>query len=205
MFCARKQRRTGWLALLGCLCVPLAALGWSAPASADNPSVSILVVSSANPSTFGEDVTYTATLTTSDSGSLLPTDQMGFLDNGTTIVNCNSQTLMGTETPGTYVATCDEPANSLSVGRSGMWKVSNDLARRKRSSYLATHTILHLQKRVRGTDHQYGGRGVQRTPLYHQTGQTPQEMTTPPVRHFGFSFFCRISFARHFGSKAIGR
>ena len=116
MSCTRKQRRTTWLALVGCLCIPLVALGWSAPASADDPSVSILVASSANPSAFGEDVTYTATVTTSDSGSLFPTDQVGFLDNGSTIANCNSLTLMGTGTPGTYVATCDEPANSLSVG-----------------------------------------------------------------------------------------
>ena len=78
--------------------------------------MSISVVSSANPSTFGEDVTYTATVTTSDSGSLFPTDQMGFLDNGSSISNCNSQLLSGTATPGTYTATCDEPANSLSVG-----------------------------------------------------------------------------------------
>jgi hypothetical protein len=113
---ARKQRRTRWLALVGCLCVPLVALGWSAPASADDPSVSISVVSSSNPSTFGEDVTYTATLTTSDSGTLFPTAQVGFLDNGSTIFDCNSQQVMGTSTPGTYTASCDEPANSLSVG-----------------------------------------------------------------------------------------
>ena len=115
MSSARKQRRTTWLALIGCLCIPLVALGWSVPASAD-PSVAVSVVSSANPSTFGEDVTYTATVTTSDSGSVFPTDQVGFLDNGNTISGCSSQQLTGTSTPGTYTATCDEPANSLSVG-----------------------------------------------------------------------------------------
>jgi hypothetical protein len=114
--CARKQRRSGWLALIGCLSVPLVALGWSAPASADDPSVSISVVSSSNPSAFGEDVTYTATLTTSDSGSLFPADQVGFLDNGNTISNCYSQPLTSTSTPGTYTASCDESGNSMSVG-----------------------------------------------------------------------------------------
>jgi hypothetical protein len=81
-------------------------------------SVSISVASSANPSLFGQDVTYTATLTTSDLGSLAdPTDGIGFEDNGNDIFNCNDQPLTPTTPPtGIYTATCDEPSSSLSVG-----------------------------------------------------------------------------------------
>ena len=79
----------------GPLC-PLAALAWSSPASAATLPVSISVDSSVNPSLFGQDVIYTATLTTSDSGSLDPGDGMEFQDNGNDIVNCNSQLLVAT-------------------------------------------------------------------------------------------------------------
>ena len=74
------------------------------------------MASSANPSPFGQDVTYTATLTTSDSGTLDPGDAIEFQDNGNDIFNCSFQMLTRTATPGTYTATCDEPTGSLSVG-----------------------------------------------------------------------------------------
>ena len=102
-------------ALGGAVCVPLAALAWSPAASAATLPVSISLDSSVNPSLFGQDVTYTATLTTFDLGSLDPGDGMEFQDNGNDIVNCNSQMLMNIG-PGTYTATCDEPTNSLQIG-----------------------------------------------------------------------------------------
>ena len=111
----RKQRVGRLLALMGGLSVPLLALGWGSPAAAADSFVSISVDSSVNPSLFGQDVVYTATLTTLDSGSLDPGDVMEFQDNGNDIVNCNSQLLMATG-PGAYTATCDEPTNSLSIG-----------------------------------------------------------------------------------------
>ena len=112
----RKRRCSTWLARIGGLCVPLAALAWTSPASALPIPVSVSVTSSANPSAFGQDVTYTATLTTSDSGSIDPGDTIEFQDNGNDINNCNSQSLDANGTPGTYTATCDEPNSSLSVG-----------------------------------------------------------------------------------------
>jgi len=114
----QKRRFSTWLALFGGLCLPLAALGWPSPASAFPPTipVSISVVSSANPSPFGQDVTYTATLTTSDSGSIDPGDSIEFQDNGNDIFNCSSRALVSNATPGTYAATCDDPTSSLSVG-----------------------------------------------------------------------------------------
>ena len=113
----RRRRFGAGLALVGGLCVPLAVLGWSSPASALPNPVSISVASSANPSSsFGLDVTYTATLTTSDSGSIDAGDTIEFQDDGNTIVNCNSQALLSTVTPGTYTATCVEPNSYLSIG-----------------------------------------------------------------------------------------
>ena len=115
----RKQRLSTWLALVGGLCLPLAALGWPSPASALSGTipVSISVASSANPSPFGQDVTYTATLITSDSGTIDPGDAIEFQDNGNDVSNCNFQALTSTATPGTYTATCDEPTSSLSDRR----------------------------------------------------------------------------------------
>ncbi len=114
----RKRRFSTGLALVGGLCASLAAVGLPSPASASPgiTPVSISVGSSANPSHFGQDVTYTATLTTSDSGTLDPSDTIEFQDNGNDIFNCNLQALLSTPTTGTYTATCDEPTNSLSVG-----------------------------------------------------------------------------------------
>jgi hypothetical protein len=79
--------------------------------------VEISVGSSANPSIPGQDVTYTATLTTSDHGPLTGLmDTMEFQDNGNVIVGCNLQplSLVGS---GIYQASCDEPAGSLSIGQ----------------------------------------------------------------------------------------
>ena len=89
MSCTRKQRRTTWLALVGCPCIPGCARLVGHQRRQTNLGLH-LVASSAEPVPVGEDVTYTATVTTSDSGSLFPTDQVGFLDNGSTITNCNS-------------------------------------------------------------------------------------------------------------------
>jgi hypothetical protein len=113
-----KRPFSTWLVVVGAFCVPLAALGWPSPASALPPitPVSINVLSSANPSTFGQDVIYTATLTTSDMGALEPADGLEFQDNGGDIPNCNNRPLTGFAPPGIYTATCDEPASSLSVG-----------------------------------------------------------------------------------------
>ena len=98
--------------------VSMIALGWSASASAmpGGPSVTIVVSSTANPSAFDQDVTYTATLTTSDFGNLDDPDTIEFQDNGGDISGCSFQPLAGTGTAGTYVATCDESASNMSVG-----------------------------------------------------------------------------------------
>ena len=116
MSSGRKQRLGRLFALGGALCIPLVGLAWSSPASAATFPVSISVDSSVNPSLFGQDVTYTATVTTADSGSLDPGDGIEFQDNGNDITNCNFQPLLATATPGTFAATCDEPTNSLSIG-----------------------------------------------------------------------------------------
>ena len=78
--------------------------------------MTVTVTSSANPSSLGQDVIYTATLVTSDSGSLDLGDTVEFQDNGSDITGCNSQPPTVTGTMGTYTATCDEPAAELSVG-----------------------------------------------------------------------------------------
>ena len=110
-----RKRYSTWLALVGGLCAPLAALGWASPASALPNQVSISMESSSTPSFFGQDVSYTATLTTSDLGSLDPSDTIEFQDNGNDIVNCNSQAPLNTA-PGTYTATCVEPNSYLPIG-----------------------------------------------------------------------------------------
>ena len=79
-------------------------------------AVTIVVTATANPSTFDQDVAYTATLTTSDSGNLDLTDTIEFQDNGGNISGCSFQSLASTATGGTYVATCDESASNMSVG-----------------------------------------------------------------------------------------
>ena len=113
---AGRMRRVGsLLGLVGCLCVPVVALGWVSPASAAG-TVEIGISSSANPSAPGQDVTYTATLTTSDLGPLTGTmDTMEFQDNGNDITGCSLQALSSSGT-GIYTSSCDEPANSLSIG-----------------------------------------------------------------------------------------
>ena len=100
------------------IALSLVTLGWSTSATAmpGGLPVTVVVSSSANPSTFDQDVMYTATLTTSDSGNLDITDTIEFQDNGGDISGCSSQPLASTPTLGTYVATCDESANNMSVG-----------------------------------------------------------------------------------------
>ena len=113
---AGRMRRVGsLLGLVGCLSGPVIGLGWASPASAAG-TVEISISSSANPSAPGQDVTYTATLTTSDLGPLTgPMDTMEFEDNGTDITGCSLQALSSSGT-GIYTASCDEPASSLSIG-----------------------------------------------------------------------------------------
>ena len=114
MSAGRMRRISSLLGFVGCICVPI-AVGWASPASAAG-TVVISVGSSANPSVPGQDVTYTATLTTSDLGSLTgPIDTMEFEDNGVDITGCSFQALSPSG-PGTYTSSCDEPANSLSIG-----------------------------------------------------------------------------------------
>ena len=107
-----------WVGLTVAVAMSLVTLGWSTSASAmpGGPPVTIVLSSTANPSTFDQDVTYTATLTTSDSGNLDTPDTIAFQDNGGDISGCGFQPLAGTATAGTYVATCDESASNMSVG-----------------------------------------------------------------------------------------
>ncbi len=114
----RRGRLRNWAALTAAFTVPLIALEWSPSAFAfpGGPSVGIVVLSSANPSSYDQSVTYTATLTTSDSGSIDITDTIEFMDGGSDIPGCSSQLLTGTGTVGEFTATCSEPATSMSVG-----------------------------------------------------------------------------------------
>ncbi len=79
-----------------------------------------MVSSSANPSIFDQSVTYTATLTTSNPDPLDITDNMEFSDDGGDIAGCSSAPLSSTDSPGTYIATCTEPAGSMSIGSHGI-------------------------------------------------------------------------------------
>ena len=64
-------------------------------------------VVTADPSQYDKSVTYTATLTTSNSGSLDINDKIEFQDNGGDIPGCSSQPLMSTPTAGTYTVTSE--------------------------------------------------------------------------------------------------
>jgi hypothetical protein len=97
---------------LGTLTLPSAA---SAQPPEGVPVVTTLT-SSANPSAFGQDVTYFVTLVTSDGGSPAITDYIEFQDNRNDIFGCSIVPLTPTGTPGTYTATCDEPGSAMSVG-----------------------------------------------------------------------------------------
>ena len=114
---AGRIRRIGTLlGIFGCICVPVLATGWTSPASATG-TVTITVGSSANPSIPGQDVTYTATLMTSDLNDLVgPMDGIEFQDNGNDIAGCSFQ-LLSLVSTGIYSTTCDEPASALSVGQ----------------------------------------------------------------------------------------
>lgn len=115
---SQKRELPIWAVAVAAASVPLATLGWSAVASAfpGGIPVTITVTASANPSSFGQDVTYTATLVTSDSRSLVSPDSVEFQDNGNDVNGCGSQPLSGTSVLGTYKATCDESGSQLSVG-----------------------------------------------------------------------------------------
>lgn len=102
--------------------VLLVTLGWcpSAFALPGGVPVSIIVSSSVNPSIYDQSVTYTATLTTSDSGSLDTGDNIEFRDGGGDIGGCNAQALTSTGTVGMYTASCSESAGSMSIGTHGI-------------------------------------------------------------------------------------
>jgi hypothetical protein len=104
--------------LTAAVAMSLVTLGWSTSASAmpGGLSVTIVVSSTANPSAFDQDTTYTATLTTSDFGNLDAPDTIEFQDNGSDISGCSFQPLASIASAGTYVATCDESASNMSVG-----------------------------------------------------------------------------------------
>ena len=118
----RRGRLRNWAGLTAAVAVPLVTLGWcpSAFAVPGGVPVSIIVSSSTNPSTYDQSVTYTATLTTSDSGSLDITDTIEFRDGGGDIPGCSSQALASTTTAGMYTAACSEPAVSMSIGSHGI-------------------------------------------------------------------------------------
>ena len=92
----------------------------SPSAAAEPGGVPVTVtLAPSNPSPYFEDVTYTATLVTSDANPLDPVgpvDTLEFLDGGNDINGCSAQPLSPTSVPGTYTATCDEPGNQMSVG-----------------------------------------------------------------------------------------
>ncbi len=99
--------------------ISLAALTLPSAASAHPPEgvpVIVTLTSSANPSAFGQDVTYFVTLVASDGGSPAITDYIEFQDNRNDIIGCGTVPLTPTGTPGTYTATCDEPGSAMPVG-----------------------------------------------------------------------------------------
>jgi Bacterial Ig-like domain (group 3) len=112
-----RLRQSAGLAIA--VVLPLFMLVWSPPASAmpGGLLVNIQVASSANPSTYDQSVTYTATLITSDFNNLDITDNLEFRDGGGDISGCSYQPLVGTGAAGTYTAMCTESAGSLSVGQ----------------------------------------------------------------------------------------
>jgi Bacterial Ig-like domain (group 3) len=117
-----RGRLPNWAGLTAAVAVLLITLGWSPSAFAQpgGVPVSINVASSVNPSTYDQSVTYTATLTTSDSGNLDNGDNIEFRDGGGDISGCNSQALASTSTAGMYIATCSESAASMSIGSHGI-------------------------------------------------------------------------------------
>ena len=114
----RGARLGGWVGLTIALAAPLITVAWSATASAlpGGLAVGIVVSSTANPSTYDQSVTYTATLTTSDSGNLDLTDSLEFQDDGGDIPGCSFSALASTATPGTYTTTCQTSAATMHVG-----------------------------------------------------------------------------------------
>ena len=96
----------------------VALVAWSPGAGAEpGPgTVTVTLGASADPSQFGLDVTYTATVVTSDAGDVAQFDTVWFEDNGGIINGCGAQPLKASPTPGTFTATCDESGSNLSVG-----------------------------------------------------------------------------------------
>ena len=111
------RRFRTWLALAVGLCLPLAALGSPATTSATRMiPVSSPFGSSAAASPLPPGRHPAVTSATTNEGALDPTDGIEFQDNGNAVPNCNNQLLSGFAPPRIYTATCDEPADSLSVG-----------------------------------------------------------------------------------------
>jgi hypothetical protein len=114
----RRSRRLQTWALIGASAtVVVATMAWIPVASAGPGGlpVALTLTSSANPSSYDLDVTYTATVVTSDSGNLDNLDTVEFQDNGNDISGCSFQPLSGTATAGTYTATCDESASQMNI------------------------------------------------------------------------------------------
>jgi hypothetical protein len=91
---------------------------WSPKASAAPGAVPVtdILTASANPSSFDQVVTYTATVSTSDAGNLGLLDAVQFQDNGSIINGCSFQQLDATSTVGTYTTTCTTSVSQMSVG-----------------------------------------------------------------------------------------
>jgi Bacterial Ig-like domain (group 3)/Domain of unknown function (DUF4214) len=96
--------------------VPCATLPWSSAASAQPVPIALTLDSSANPSPLYQDVTYTATVVTSDAGLLDPADTIEFQENGSDINGCSGQLLTPAAPIGTYTATCDGAGSAMSLG-----------------------------------------------------------------------------------------
>jgi hypothetical protein len=113
-----KRRLPIWAVAASALAVTMSPLAWSAVASAipGGLPVTVTVTSSMNPSSYGQDVTYTATLQTSDSQSLPSADFIQFQDNGGDINDCNAQPLSPTSPTGAYAATCEESGSQMQLG-----------------------------------------------------------------------------------------
>jgi hypothetical protein len=121
--------------------VPVSTLAGSSAASGDPDPVSIDITASANPSPLGQDVTYTVTLQTPDAGLLDPADTVDLQDNGNYINGCTGLSPGLTATPGTYIISCDESTNSLSVGNRSVTVYFNGDPNYNPSTASTTETI----------------------------------------------------------------
>jgi hypothetical protein len=110
-----SRRVQVWVALAVTAMIMLFTIGIGPAASAGPTPLTVTLTSPTNPSPYYEDVIYTATVVTSDGGSLDNGDGIEFTDNGSDINGCSFEQLSAT-TPGTYTATCDESGNQMDVG-----------------------------------------------------------------------------------------